>query len=446
QEAVQKPIADKPKDSPDRVAEKIKDKEQLETVQREDKIQNIDHPAGHRVLEHGNAENRSDLASAQAEAGGGFAPIVDTDKVVPPWIAVLFQEQQEQQKLKNKGKSGGHKQSNEIMEYRLSDLLFILLTATVCGCRSIADYINFIQSREKWLKVILGAQFNLPPKELVWRILSSLNPVNFQNFLSPWLEEICGHPSRLKNQEGKPVLPAISIWQSPIGLMMGQAKGSDPYQDRLAIPILLQLFNLRSGVVVSKSASHKIDLPALIEKVKTDFLVEIHDDSNAADEIVALIEAAAKKESHLYRIEESYIEGQDRMVVESLQIDKSYRLPSYPTHAPATQILKVYDETVTSGTITIKSSYFLSNLNSVDSEIFNLLRLQKPLDRKVAWHLNCLFPILPMAFALQQCQQNILLIRQFAIGLLQKSGGVLTLDEKMHLAASSNEELLKLLR
>jgi hypothetical protein len=436
-------MVDKPKDSPDRIAEKTREKEQLETVQRDDKIQNIDHPTGHRVMEHGHAHNRGDaLAGAQADAGGVAHP-VDTDKVIPPWIAVLFQDQQELQKLKNKSKGGGHKQSSEMVEFRFSDILFMLLSATVCGCKSIADYVNFIQSREKWFKIILGAQCNVQPKELVWRILSSLNPVNFQNFLNPWLDEVCGHPTRLKNPDGKPKLPGISIWQSPIGLLMGQSKGSDPFLDRLAIPAMLQLFNLRSGLVVAKSASHKIDVPAQIEKVKSEFFVEIHDDSDAAEEIIALIDAAAKKESHLYDLHESYIEGQDRIVVESLQIEKSFRLPSYPTQAPAQQVLKVNAETINSGTTSFKTSFYISNLTSIDTEMFDLLRLQRPLDRKVAWYLNCLFPAVPMAFALQQCQQNILLMRQFAIGLLQKTGGDLSIDEKMQLADKSNDDLLK---
>lgn len=436
---------EKPKESPDRLVDKIREKEQVESVQREDKYQHIEHPSGHRVLEHGLADNRSDSAALLAESAYAAVHAVDTDPIIPAWVAVFFNEQQQNEKLKRGGKSGGHKRLNELEEYRLGDLLFMLLAASVCGCKSIGEYIRFIQSREKWFKVILGAHCQIPPKELTWTLLSSFNPNTFKQPLQRWLIEICGGGCALKNIDGKPILPAISFWQSPIGLLMGQSKGSDPTLDALAIGSLLSLFNMERTVVAAKSASSHYDIAGYLDGVKANFIVEI-EDQERSDLIAELIKSEGKNESAAYSKSESYIEGQDRIVVEAVAVSSSTRLAGIKSRALIRQYMKIQTEAVTSAGNSFENVCFISNLAKINDELFDLLRIQKPLERKVAWRINCLFPATLLASAMQHCQQNILQFRQFAFELLENTSGDLSLDEKIRLASSSGDELLKILR
>lgn len=369
-------------------------------------------------------------------------PVLDNEMAIIAWLGILpLPQQMEEQRLRRNGKNVKPRQSGQMISYRLSDLLFTLLAAFLGGSRTLIEIIQFVEQREKWFKVVLGDTFELPPREIYWRLLTSIDSDSFSKVIKLWLMEVSGHGSLLKSTNGKPLLPAIALWLTPIGIIFGQDKGSDSAIGNQAMVQLLQAFTFNEAVIMTKIASEGIDLPRAIEKSRAQYIVELDSEKPIAGRIESLIEAALDARDPNFRQVDSYLEGIDHLQLKSLKVDAEF--PSTEiTMAKTLQILKLQGEIITRGIGLPVERFYVSNFPHVFEEFFYLYRLQQPLDAKISWLLNCELPIRAFKQDLQQCHESISLFKRYAKSLLLDSGGPSSMDEKMKLAASDFNVLL----
>lgn len=425
-----------PEDSEELSKEIEKRPEKISEASRKENSEIPDRPHPHEAVDRPQVQ-----VGAEDQQAHNIHPTLDDHIAIAGWLGMLPMTQQlEEQRLRREGKNSKLNSAVRMVPYRLSDIVFMLLAAAIGGCRTLIEFVQFIEKREKWFIVVLGPSCSIPSRELIWRLLSTIKESNFQHVFRIWLDEVCG---QLREGEGKPVLPAIAVWQTPLGLIYGQAPGSDHALGRQAISQILQIFSFDETIVLTKVSETNIDLARSLERARARFIVEIDSDSAQAAAIDKAVERAANDPHPKgYQFTESYVEGVDRLLLQTLRLGSSSQLTLGLSVARIPTAVKLQSQSFVRGAMNSIDSYYISNLEQVDHGFFDLYRLQQPLNAKVNWILNCLFPIRPFSEAMQQCNSNITSLRRYAVELLRLKNGVLSVDEKMQRAASNGDELL----
>lgn len=423
------------KERPERTQVAEKEREKVEEVQGSDKYRAIEHPSGHRVMEHGRVEHRvrPDDTSAQQPSNINVQHRIDPDNFVPAfsgwYLPTLVEEDMDPQ-----GKSRSGKVRREMIEHNLGNLLFMILSAALGGAKTIAEVVNFIEAREKWFRVILGLRHGLPSRQMIWWFLSVLDPKSFQQAISPWLREVQGKAGSAN------MLPHLSLWETPIGLLFGQSQKGDDMLDTLAVPQLLRALDLHNAVVMTQSVDPQAQSAALIERKGGGYLVEIDESTGEAYE--HLKESLNKGvNTSSVKTFESYVEGQERIMVQVLQDNVSEEFNS-PWGKGVKAFAKVVHETPMLVGENAYQRYYASSVRKVEDILFDLMRVQAQVENKVDWLLNISFQIPSFSSAMKQCEANISLFQDYAVHLIeQDQDKSLTVPEKMSKAAADGRYL-----
>ncbi len=340
----------------------------------------------------------------------------DPKGFVPPWLGLLLPDLIKAKTARDT-KGGGRKGQKLQKPHKLTDILFMLLSAHIAGARSLSEIFNFIQSREKWFSVILGLSNGMPPRQLIFWFLTTLDPRKFDLVMRRWLEEVLG-----RNQ-GRPRLLDVKLWETPLGFIIGQTRRSEGNFSTDELTSFSDGFAWRNSVLLINSDKTYGSLFAKIQQQGGHYLAEVGHELIPAEEHEAF---------------ESYLEGQERIVVQEWRSEEQSE----------TQV-KVSCEIIESdGAISRFERFLISDLESPAGYYFDLFRSQRSEESKCSWLLNAALSFPSMDEALESCAATLSNLQEYAREIISinadgSSGGI---KEEMEKAAVSNDYLLGLLR
>jgi len=345
------------------------------------------------------------------------------------WLAMTFTGTIQREKGSSK-QAYLQNQNSQFKCAKVSSVLFVILSAMAAGAKNIEEIIHFMEKKQKWFKVLLGvdgkSSEGLPSRQMIWWMLLALDGDAFDEFLFPWLDELRGKKSQwvLSNTE-KPILPHLSLWETPLGLIIGQSNEGEESVADDAIPAILKALNLSSMVIMAAGLPVKNDVEELIRRLGGKSIVKLDDQEGAFEE-------SQMKEEVSF---ESYREGEERIVMNQvLQSDDR-----------AGSLLKVEYEL--QGKEVEHCLYSSRGLKNPADYFFDLFRLSRKVEKKSQWQLNLAFHSLDsMEGAMKHCKRNLLLIEQYAHNFVSHSHSEgLSVAQKMKKAYYSSDYLLHLL-
>ena len=147
--------------------------------------------------------------------------------------------------------------------YPLHEVLFILLTAVICGATSYAKVEMFGREREEWLKKYLKLEHGIPDAGTFRYVLVKFDPEQLHTVFADWMrgavEKIKGvvaidgkQARRTGDSEHRP-LHVVSAFASEARLVLGQIACEEKSNEITAIPKLLEVLEL-SGCIVTIDA------------------------------------------------------------------------------------------------------------------------------------------------------------------------------------------------
>jgi hypothetical protein len=289
----------------------------------------------------------------------------------------------------SKGSKGGGKgKSKEAEEQRLGDLLFMISSAALEGAATLDEVMQSIEQRSGWLKKALNLTA-MPARQVIWALLAALDPTTFDKVVIHWLQQLAGQPSPVWNVKHPPVLPHIYLWESPIGLLFGQLHSSHSGVPKRCVDQLLTALNLRQGLLITHTDDNPELLAQAIDRRGGYYLAE--SDSPLDSELIA--------PAHSY---ESYVEGSDY-----IHLQRWRRAEQFHTSSGIESYFHVSVEQIQGVNRRQLERYYLSNLEAPPAEIFDMLRLQRPLENKVEWLLNFSFHAIGASTAAANCRANL---------------------------------------
>ena len=153
--------------------------------------------------------------------------------------------------------------------HQLIDILFISVAATIAGCDGPTEIADFANEKLPWFRRFVKLENGVPSHDTIGRVLSLINPVQFQSAFLDWLASFVGDADedgpRFVPIDGKTLrgsrgakhrshpLHLVSAWATQQGMTLGQVAVDSKSNEITAIPKLLEMLEL-SGAIISIDA------------------------------------------------------------------------------------------------------------------------------------------------------------------------------------------------
>lgn len=148
------------------------------------------------------------------------------------------------------------------LRHDLFDIVFIALCGTICYCETWEDIEDFAIERKDWLSQYLELKNGIPGHDTIARVISRLDTAAFFKCLQTWVDHLTfdlagkgihvdGKTARHSFDHASNVkaMHMVSAWVDELSLCLGQIATDQKSNEITAVPMLLDLIEIRGAVV-----------------------------------------------------------------------------------------------------------------------------------------------------------------------------------------------------
>lgn len=177
---------------------------------------------------------------------------------------------------------------NRGKNHELIEMVFLALTATLCGAQGWADVERFARSKLAWFRRFIRLRHGVPSHDTFGRVFAVLDTGEFLTAMHAWVDAFAGS---LRGQgvaidgktlrgsfdaaTGKSPLHLITAFACGMRLCLRQMSVSEKSNEIPAVPALLKLLEL-SGATVTLDAMHcQVATARAILEAKADYILVV---------------------------------------------------------------------------------------------------------------------------------------------------------------------------
>jgi predicted transposase YbfD/YdcC len=170
----------------------------------------------------------------------------------------------------------------------LHEMIFMALTATVCGANGWADVERFVDARFDWFEKYIPMENGIPSHDTFGRIFAKLDTGEFLSAMHGWADEFAGN---LRNKgiaidgktlrgsfdkaSGKSAVHTITAFAVGTRTVLRQMSVDVKSNEIPAVPLLLQLLEL-DGAIVTLDAMHcQTETAQAIIDAEADYILSV---------------------------------------------------------------------------------------------------------------------------------------------------------------------------
>lgn len=144
--------------------------------------------------------------------------------------------------------------------HTIAEILLVTLLAVICGAEGWQDVENYGKSKINYLRCYFPYENGVPSDDTVRRFFRAINPEFFKEIFAKWVQCIAnvvnakviaidGKSSRRTFDKDGKMLHMVSAFASEARVVLAQEKVSDKSNEITAIPLLLELFDVKGHIV-----------------------------------------------------------------------------------------------------------------------------------------------------------------------------------------------------
>jgi len=346
--------------------------------------------------------------------------------------------------------------------HELFDLVVVALCGTIAGSDTWADIERFGNQRLSWLRTFLKLTEGIPSHDTFGRVFARLDPAELVGCIQRWLEEIGreigshiaidGKTLRgsFDKAAGKNPLHLVSAWASEARLTLGQIAVDSKSNEITAIPLLLELLDLKGATVTIDAMGCQKEIAAKIVEGEGDYLLALKENhptlhEAVAQEFTAALEAEAPPmEMRRHVTVETNRGRKERREYVALLAPKS--LPGFAEWVGLATLVMVVRITEIDGQEKGAVSYYLSSLPAKVKKLANLIRQHWSIESQLHWVLDVTFTEDASRIRKQHAPQTSAMLRRLAVSILSQDTSIKdNIRGKRYRACLSTEVLEQLL-
>lgn len=169
--------------------------------------------------------------------------------------------------------------------YPLQEVLFIMLTAVICGATSYKKVELFGKSREKWLKKYLKLENGIPDACTFRNVIKSIDTQQLHKVFVEWMQGVVeavsgvvamdGKQARRTKDAKKKPLHVVSAFSAECGLVLGQLACEEKSNEITAIPKLLEMLEIEGCIVTMDAMGTQTEIAEKITEKRADYILAL---------------------------------------------------------------------------------------------------------------------------------------------------------------------------
>lgn len=321
--------------------------------------------------------------------------------------------------------------------HHLTDVLFIGVSATLCGCDTWEDIHLFAQEREDWLKHYIDLRNGIPSADTIARVFSLIDPDQFEIAFRNWVGSlycvedgkviaIDGKRLRGSYGNGKSAIHMVGAFAAESGLALAQVKTEDKSNEITAIPELLDGLYLKGCIVtLDAMGCQKAIVEKIIEK-EGDYVISLKGNQGTLHDDVRLFLETEQK-NDFKKITHSYFEtiekGHGRVETRRYWITGEILwLAGKDDWKKLTSIGLVESTRYINGETSVETRCFIASINADAAKFAQAVRQHWSIENNLHWQLDVTFDEDKLRMRIKNAAQNLSIMRRMILNVLKLDG------------------------
>lgn len=344
--------------------------------------------------------------------------------------------------------------------HQLTDILFIAICASFCGCDTWEDIHLFAVIREKWLKRYIELRNGIPSVDTIARVFSLIDPNEFETAFRNWvctlyevkdgkIIAIDGKRLRGSYGEGKSAIHLVHAFAAESGIALAQVKTAEKSNEVTAIPELLEALLIKGCVItLDAMGCQKKIVKKIIEK-GGDYVISLKGNQGKLHDDVKLF-LESEKQTNFKKTKHDYYEtiekGHGRVETRRYWItDKINWLDNKADWRGLKSIGLVESERYVNGETSIETRCFICSVPSDAKKFAQAVRQHWSVENNLHWQLDVTFDEDKLRARAKNAAQNLAIMRRMVLNTLKQETSKGSLKGKRKCAGWSEAYLVKLL-
>lgn len=169
--------------------------------------------------------------------------------------------------------------------YPLTEVLFIMLVAILCGATSYVKIEMFGKQREEWFQKYLKLENGVPDALTYRRVLMMITPEKMHQLFAAWMKTVIfnlkgvialdGKQARRTGDDEKRPLHVVSAFAHEFGVVLGQIACEEKRNEIAAIPKLLELLEIKGCIVTIDAMGTQKEIAKKIREKQADYILAL---------------------------------------------------------------------------------------------------------------------------------------------------------------------------
>lgn len=318
--------------------------------------------------------------------------------------------------------------------HELFDLVVVALCGTIAGGDTWADIERFGKERFPWLRTFLPLANGIPSHDTFGRVFAKLDPAQLVACIQQWLKDvgqeigkhiaIDGKTLRgsFDKAAGKNPLHLVSAWACETRLTLGQMATDAKSNEITAIPLLLELLDLKGATVTIDAMGCQKEIAKKIVDRGGDYVLALKDNhpklaAAVSEEFTKALEADVRPAGmRRHATVETSRGRKERREYFALPAPPS--LPGFADWANLATMVMVVRIILVNGRETAEVAYFLSSLPAKVKTLAKRIRQHWSIESQLHWVLDVTFTEDASRIRKDHAPQTSAMLRRLAVSIL----------------------------